>query len=87
MQTFVVEARRHEDGPWARVTTVQEDLVDDVARIIADGPTPGDWRLRPEDPDVNHPRPVQAPAVMPRPSRWERIRWWFMLRTSKQARR
>ena len=85
MQTFVVEARRHEDGPWSQVTTVQEDLVDDVAQIIAEGPTPGDWRLRPEDPEPRHPVAPQRETV--KVTAWDRLKWWAMFRLSPKGRR
>lgn len=83
MQTFVVEARRFEGGPWLPVTTVQEDLVDDVAQIVADGPMPGDWRIRELD---ERPHRAVAPTL-PRPSRWERVRWWALMRFSPKGRR
>lgn len=82
MQTFVVEARRYEGGPWAPVMTVQEDLVDVIAPQIPGGP--GEWRMRPEDPEPKHPR--SAPSL-PRPSWRERLRWWVLLRFSRKARR
>lgn len=86
MQTFVVEARRHEDGPWSRVTTVQEDLVDHVAQMIADAQMQGDWRLRPEDPEPQHPKAAPERETA-RITVWDRLRWWAMLRFSRKARR
>lgn len=82
MQTYVVEARRVEDGPWMPVTTVQEDLVDDVAAMM---PTePGDWRLRPEDPEPRHPVAPERETV--KVTVWDRARWWAMLRFPRRAR-
>ncbi|MDR6868471.1 hypothetical protein J2Y69_003087 [Microbacterium resistens] len=83
MQTYVVEARRHEDGPWSRVMTVQEDLVDEIAPLVPS--EPGEWRMRLEDPDVNHPHPSQA--VTAKITRWDRLRWWALMRFSRRARR
>lgn len=84
MQTFVVEARRHEDGPWARVLTVQEDLVDDIAPMVGG---PGEWRVRPEGPEAEAPRAPEVKPGLPKPSKWQRVRWWFTLRFSPRARR
>lgn len=81
MQTFVVEARRHEDGPWAQVTTVQEDLVDVIAPQIPDGP--GDWRIR----SLDEPKPKPQAASLPLPTRRERLRWWLLMRFTRKARR
>lgn len=84
MQTFAVEARRSADGPWMPVTTVQEDLVDDVAQIVADGPTPGDWRIRSlEEPAERQPEPRETAKI----TGWDRLRWWAMFRFSRKARR
>ncbi|WP_336647545.1 hypothetical protein [Microbacterium sp. MMO-10] len=86
---YVIEARTGE-REWNQVQTVGEDLVDSTAETLIDLTEEGDstqWRMRPADPDVKHPQPTRAPAVMPRPSRWERIRWWALLRFSKRARR
>lgn len=88
MQTYAVEARRN-DGPWMPVTTVQEDLVDFVAETLIDLTEEGDstsWRVRSDDPDVQHPKVAPAPQL-PRPSRWERVRWWAMMRFSRRGRR
>lgn len=85
MQTFRVEARRSADAPWGLVTTVQEDLVDEIAPMIPDGP--GEWRLCPEDPEPQHPRVPQVKPGLPMPSRWDRLRWWFMLRFAPRPRR
>lgn len=82
MQTFVVEARRHEDGPWMPVTTVQEDLVDDIAPMVEG---PGEWRLRPEDPEPRHPVARKRETVK---ITWrDRLKWWAMFRFSRKARR
>lgn len=86
MQTYVVEARRHEDGPWMPVTTVQDDLLADVERIVIDGPTPGDWRIRPEDPEPRHPVAPEPSLGVPKPSRWQRLRWWWTMRTAPKGR-
>ncbi len=83
MQTFVVEARRHEGGPWVPVMTVQEDLVDAIAPQISDAP--GEWRLRPEDPEPKHPKAPQRETT--RITLWDRLRWWAMFRFSRKARR
>lgn len=83
MQTFVVEARRHEDGPWSPVMTVQEDLVDVIAQQIPGGP--GEWRLRPEDPAPRHPVAPQRETV--KVTVWDRLKWWAMFRFSPKARR
>lgn len=82
MQTFVVEARRHEGGSWAQVLTVQEDLVDEIAPMVEG---PGEWRLRPEDPAPRHPVAPQRKTVKVTP--WDRLRWWAMFRFSRRARR
>lgn len=83
MQTFVVEARRSADAPWGLVMTVQEDLVDEIAPQIPDGP--GEWRLRPEDPTPRHPVAPQRETV--KVTAWDRLRWWAMFRFSPRARR
>lgn len=83
MQTFAVEARRSEDGPWMPVTTVQEDLVDDIAQMMPTGP--GDWRIRPTDPEPRHP---VAPSRETAKITWrDRLRWWAMMRFSRRGRR
>lgn len=84
MQTFAVEARRSVDGPWMPVTTVQEDLVDDIAPLVAG---PGEWRIRPEDPEPRHPVAPEPSPGMPKPSRWQRLRWWWTMRTAPKGRR
>lgn len=90
MQKYKIEARRAPGSPWVGVQTVGEDLVDFAAEQIIDLTEDGgstEWRLRPEDPDKRHPksRPEPAPAL-PRPSRWERLRWWGLMRFSRKAR-
>lgn len=82
MQTFAVEARRSADGPWMPVTTVQEDLVDEIAPMVEG---PGEWRLRPEDPAPRHPVAPQRETV--KITRWDRLKWWAMFRFSRRARR
>jgi hypothetical protein len=67
------------------VTTVQDDLLADVERIVIDGPTPGDWRIRPEDPEPRHPVAPERETVKITP--WDRLRWWAMFRFSRKARR
>lgn len=83
MQKFAVEARRSAESPWMPVLTVQEDLVDEVAAMM---PTePGEWRLRPEDPEPRHP---VAPARVTTKITWrDRLRWWAMMRFTRRARR
>lgn len=83
MQTFVVEARRHEGGAWVKVLTVGEDLVDDIAPQIPAGP--GEWRPRPEDPAPRHPVTPQPETV--KVTAWDRLKWWAMFRFSRKARR
>lgn len=83
MQTFAVEARRDEGSPWMPVLTVQEDLVDEVAQMMPSGP--GDWRMRPTDPEPKHPAAPQRETTRITP--WDRLRWWAMFRFSRRARR
>lgn len=82
MQTFAIEARRTEDGPWMPVMTVQEDLVDEIAPMVGG---PGEWRIRPEDPEPQHPLAPQRKTVKVTP--WDRLKWWAMFRFSRRARR
>jgi len=83
MQTYAIEARRSEDGPWMAVTTVQEDLLDDIAPMVPTGP--GEWRIRPTDPEPRHP---VAPARETVKITWrDRLRWWAMMRFSRRGRR
>jgi len=83
MQTHVIEVRRTVDAPWMPVTTVQDDLLDEVLPLV---PTePGEWRLRPEDPAPRHPVAPQRKTVKVTP--WDRLKWWAMFRFSKRARR
>ncbi len=81
MQMFAVEARRGPDGLWMPVLTVQEDLIDEIAPLVPTGP--GEWRICSTDPEPKH--PAVQPSLTP-PTRWQRFRWWFLLRTSRKAR-
>jgi hypothetical protein len=84
VKTHVIEHRRDEQSRWMRVTTVQDDLVDVIAPMI---PTePGEWRLRPEDPEPRHPAVEPAPGL-PKPTLRERVRWWWTMRTAPRGRR
>ncbi len=87
--TYAVEARRAEGAPWMPVTTVQEDLVDFVAEQLIDlteGGGSTEWRLRPTDPEVHHPKSTAAPREAAKITAWDRIRWWGMMRFSRRAR-
>lgn len=84
MQTYVVEARRTEDSPWMHVTSVQEDLVADVAARM---PTePGDWRLRPEGPEPEPWHPIAPKRKTVKITPWDRLKWWAMFRFAPKAR-
>lgn len=87
---YVIEHRRVVGGDWIRVQTVGEDLVEVVrAQLdvfnLASGV--GDWRLRPIGAAPVAPRPAPAPVDPKRlATRWERVRFWWILRFSKRAR-
>lgn len=87
--TYAVEARRAEGAPWMPVTTVQEDLVDFVAEQLVDltdGGGSTEWRLRQTDPEVKHPKAPAAPRETVKITRWDRLRWWAMMRFSRSRR-
>ncbi|OJU41804.1 MAG: hypothetical protein BGN97_03625 [Microbacterium sp. 69-10] len=82
MQTHLIEHRRDTESPWMPVTTVQDDLLDDIMPLV---PTePGEWRVRPENPEPRHPVAPQRKTV--RFTVWDRVKWWAMFRFSKRAR-
>lgn len=87
---YVIEHRRVLDGDWVAVQTVGEDILDEmVAQVDAynEASGVGDWRVRPLAGGV----PVRSAeggviVLFEPPSRWERLRFWWLMRTSRRAR-
>lgn len=85
MQTYAVEARRTEGGPWMPVTTVQEDLLDFVTEQIVGVWGTSEFRVRPADSEPRQPVTPARKTVKVTP--WDRLKWWAMFRFSRKASR
>lgn len=89
MKTHVVEHRRVLGGDWVKVLTVGDDLLADVQEQIAgyNGMSgAGDWRIVASEP-AEEPKSPQGAGVVEKPSLRDRLRWKWVMLTSKRGRR
>lgn len=87
-EVHVIEHRRVLGGDWVKVQTVRADLVGEAGSIVArynEMSGVGDWRVRALSDSPVRAAPPSAGEVV-EPSRWARLRFWWVLRTSKRAR-
>lgn len=89
MSVYVIEHQRVAGGDWLRVQTCDDDTLGYVRAVIAgyNGlPGAGAWRIR-RVADVaaaeSEPRGETRPV---KPSLWERLRWRWIMLTSRRGR-
>lgn len=85
----VIEHRRVLGGDWIRVQIVGNDMLEwaqDQVAVYNEQSGCGDWRIRPADAKPPK-RTAQPPAsVVDKPTFRQRLRWRWIMLTSKRAR-
>lgn len=83
----VIEHRRVQGGDWLRVQTVGDDMLEWAQEVVAgyNGQSGcGDWRIRTAGSEA--PQKVSS-ATAEKPTIRQRLRWRWIMLTSKRGRR
>lgn len=83
----VIEHRRVQGGDWLRVQHVGADMLEWAQDVVArynEESGCGDWRIRPigEPPAAK----IAEPRMIEKPSVFDRVRFWWLMRFSKRGR-
>ncbi len=89
MSVHVIEHQRVTGGDWLRVQTCDDDTLEYVQEVIAGYsglPGAGAWRIRKVADVVVVESESRAAARPVSPSLWERLRWRWIMLTSRRGR-